>query len=167
VGIATISLLLAFYRNNIYNKTKSILASCKWHMQERSIQNHLSMKLVPIFANRVCRVVSADPNGCILSFLDRSHYDFFQVAPQLYSWGWMDPVPDSLLLRKSSNARNRTRALWICSQEPWPLDYRGIIEKEHLIITLLHGHMTIEVLTTVNTKMWQHIMWQLGTNIPK
>jgi hypothetical protein len=31
-------------------------------------------------------VVSAtDPPGCILGFLDRSHYYFFQVAPQLYS----------------------------------------------------------------------------------
>jgi hypothetical protein len=35
---------------------------------------------------------------------------FFQVAPQLYSRGWVDPVPDPLLLRKSGSAGNRTRA---------------------------------------------------------
>jgi hypothetical protein len=41
-------------------------------------------KLVPTFAERVCRVVSAtDPHDRILGFLDRSRYYFFQVAPQL------------------------------------------------------------------------------------
>jgi hypothetical protein len=46
----------------------------------------------------------------ILGLLDRSRYFFFQVAPQLYSRGLVDPVPDPLLLRKSGSARNRTRA---------------------------------------------------------
>jgi hypothetical protein len=33
-----------------------------------------------------CHVVSVtDPYCCILGFLDRSRYFFFQVAPQLYS----------------------------------------------------------------------------------
>jgi hypothetical protein len=40
-----------------------------------------------------------------------------QVAPQLSLRGWVDPVPDPLLLRKSGSAGNRTRDLWICSQE--------------------------------------------------
>jgi hypothetical protein len=62
------------------------------------------------FANRGCDVVSVtDPYGRILGFLDRSRYFFFQVAPQFYSWGWLDPVPDPLLLRKSGNAGNRIR----------------------------------------------------------
>jgi hypothetical protein len=34
-----------------------------------------------------------------LGFLDRSRYFLFQVAPQLSSRGWVDPVPDPLLLR--------------------------------------------------------------------
>jgi hypothetical protein len=33
----------------------------------------------------------------------------FQVAPQLYSRGWVDPVPDPLILRKYGSAVNRTR----------------------------------------------------------
>jgi hypothetical protein len=33
----------------------------------------------------------------------------FQVAPQLHWRGWMDPVPDLLLVRKSGSAGNRTR----------------------------------------------------------
>jgi hypothetical protein len=78
------------------------------------------------FADRGCRVVSAtDPYGRILGFLDRSRYYFFQVVPQLYSRGWVDPVPDPLLLRKSGSAGNRIRNLWICSQKLWPLDHRG------------------------------------------
>jgi hypothetical protein len=44
----------------------------------------------------------------ILEFLDRSRYFFFQVAPRLYSRGWVDPVPDPLLLRESGSAGNRT-----------------------------------------------------------
>jgi hypothetical protein len=45
-------------------------------------------KLVPIFVDRGCHVVSVtDPYGRILRFLDRSRYFSFQVAPQLYSRG--------------------------------------------------------------------------------
>jgi hypothetical protein len=49
-----------------------------------------------------------DPYGNILGFLHRSRYFSFQVAPQLYSRGCVDPVPDPLLLRKSGGAGNRT-----------------------------------------------------------
>jgi hypothetical protein len=68
----------------------------------------LSAVLVPIFADRKCHVVSVtDPYSRILGFLD--HYYLFQIALQLYSRGWVDPVPDPLLLRKSGSAGNRTR----------------------------------------------------------
>jgi hypothetical protein len=67
-------------------------------------------KLVPTFADRGCHVVSVtDPYGHILGFLDRWLYFFFPVAPQLFSRGWVDLVPNPLLLRKSGNAGNRTR----------------------------------------------------------
>jgi hypothetical protein len=63
---------------------------------------------------------AADPYGRDLGVLDRSRYSFFQVAPQLYSRGCVDPVPDPLLLRKypvpdplllgkSRSAGNRSR----------------------------------------------------------
>jgi hypothetical protein len=71
---------------------------------------HLSAKLVPTSADRKCHVVSVtNPYGRNLGFLDQSRYFFFQVAPQLYSRGWVVPVPDPLLLRKSGSAGNRTR----------------------------------------------------------
>jgi hypothetical protein len=70
----------------------------------------LSGKLVPTFVDRGCHVLSVTYPYCrILDFLDRSCYFFFQVAPQLYSRGWVDPVPDPLLLKKSGSAGNRTR----------------------------------------------------------
>jgi hypothetical protein len=65
------------------------------------------------------------PMAVNLGFLDRRRYFFIQVAPQLSSRGWVDPVPDTLLVRKSSSAGNRTRDLCICSQKLWPLDQRG------------------------------------------
>jgi hypothetical protein len=69
--------------------------------------------LVPTFAGRGCHVIGVtDPYGRILGFLDRSRYFFFQVTPQLYSRGWVDPVPDRLLVRKSGSA----------GIEPGPLD---------------------------------------------
>jgi hypothetical protein len=60
-----------------------------------------------------------------LCFLDRSRYFFFQAAPHLSTRGWEDSVSDPILLRKSGSAVNRTRDLWICSHEFWPLDHRG------------------------------------------
>jgi hypothetical protein len=76
----------------------------------RPNDRRLLTKLVPTCADRGCHVVSVkDPYGRIPGFLDRSRYFFFQVAPELYSRGWMDPAPDILLLRKSGSAENRTR----------------------------------------------------------
>jgi hypothetical protein len=70
----------------------------------------LSAKLVPAFEDRRCHVVGVtDAYGRILEFLDRNRDFVFQVAPQLYSRSWVDPVPDSLLLRKSGSAGNCTR----------------------------------------------------------
>jgi hypothetical protein len=35
-----------------------------------------------------------DPYGRVLGFLGRSRYFFFQVAPQSYSRGRVDPIPE-------------------------------------------------------------------------
>jgi hypothetical protein len=61
------------------------------------------------------------PTAVNLCFLDRSRYFFIQVAPQLSSRGWVDPVR----LKKTGRAGNRTRDLWICSQKLWQLQHRG------------------------------------------
>jgi hypothetical protein len=81
----------------------------------------LSAKLVRTFVDRECHVVSVtDPYCRILGFLNRRRYFFFQVAPHLYSRGWVDPSSRPTTSQKI----NRTRDLWICSQELWPLDHR-------------------------------------------
>jgi hypothetical protein len=87
-------------------QTNSMASVCK-----RTIPSEhcLSPKLVPTLADRGCHVIRVtDPYGRIIEFLGRSRHFFFQVASQLYSRGWVDPVPDRLLLRKSGRAGNRT-----------------------------------------------------------
>jgi hypothetical protein len=81
--------------------------------------------LVPTFVDReVSRGQRGGSTTVVnLSFLDRSYFSF--KWPLIYSHnGWVDPVPD-LLLFKSGSAGNRTRDLWVCSQEIWPIDHRG------------------------------------------
>jgi hypothetical protein len=96
----------------IQGSLKRKLNSVPW-VHERTIPTErllLLAKLVPTFADRGCHVVNVtNPYGRILGFLDWSRYVFFQVAPQLYSRGWVDPVSDPLLLRKCGSAGNRTR----------------------------------------------------------
>jgi hypothetical protein len=70
---------------------------------------------------------------------------FFQVVPHLSSWGWVNPVPDPLLLRKSGSAENRTQDLWVCSQE---LDHRTT---EAVYVCTLHPFLSSSCCTTMMT----------------
>jgi hypothetical protein len=73
-----------------------------------------------------------------LSFLDRSRYFSFKYLPIYPHKGWVDPVSDPLLFRKSGSVGNRTRDLWVCSQEVWLLDYRsGHFEDQPIIFITL------------------------------
>jgi hypothetical protein len=49
------------------------------------------------------------PTAVFSDFSTGAAIFFFQVAVKLYSRGWVDPVPDPLLLRKSGSAGNRTQ----------------------------------------------------------
>jgi hypothetical protein len=84
-------------------------------------------KLVPTFADRgVSRGQrGGSPMVVNLSFLDRSRYFSFEQLLIYPHKGWVDPVPDQLLLRKSGSVGYRTRDLGVCSQDVWPLDHRG------------------------------------------
>jgi hypothetical protein len=69
----------------------------------------LSANLMPTFSERGCCVVRTTYSySRILGFIFQSCYFFFQVAPQLYSQGWVDTVPDPLL-RKSGSVGNQTQ----------------------------------------------------------
>jgi hypothetical protein len=79
----------------------------------RPTDRRLSAKLMSNFADGECHVDSVtNPYGRNLGFLDPSLYFFFQVAPQLYSRGCVDPVPDPL----------RLKSLVALGIEPEPLD---------------------------------------------
>jgi hypothetical protein len=107
------------------NCTDQAPAAYRWSLCQR-----LRIEVVTWSAWRVA--------AAVFGFLDRNRYFLFQVASQLYSWGWVDPVPDPLLLGKSSRAGNRTRELWSCSQELWSLDHRGL-EMSILIASFERG----------------------------
>jgi hypothetical protein len=109
---ANVCLILQFSPNS-YQPIKTPWSQSASELY-RPRDRRLSAKLVPTFEDRGCRVVSAtDPHDRILGFLDRSRYYFFQIAPHVYSRGWVDPVPDPLLLRKCGSARNLIRDPWI------------------------------------------------------
>jgi hypothetical protein len=88
-------------------KTITKLNSLAWVLEGTIPTERLPLvgKVSAPFADTECHVVSVtDPYNRILDFLGRSRYYFFQVAPQLYSRGRVDPSPDPLLLRKSGSA---------------------------------------------------------------
>jgi hypothetical protein len=92
--------------------------------------------LVPTFVDRgVSRCQrGGSPTVVNLSFLDGSSYFSFNwllIYPHMV---WVDPVEGSLLLRKSSSAGNRTRDLWVSSQELWLLDHRS---GHHLVLHII------------------------------
>jgi hypothetical protein len=74
----------------------------------------LSAKLVPTSADRGCRVVSAtySLSAAFSDLYTWNRYFFFHVASHLYSRGWMDLIPDTLLPENLIAPRI----------EPWPLD---------------------------------------------
>jgi hypothetical protein len=102
------------------------------------------------------------PTAVNLGFLDRSRYFSFQVAPQLFSRCWVDRVPDPLLLRKPGRAGNRTRNLWICSQELWPLDGRGglyilLLNEIYLLQYVLVFNENVKFYLGLKVKFWSKI----------
>jgi hypothetical protein len=132
----------------------------------RPSDRHLPAKLVPSFADRGCHVVSVtDPYGRILNFLDRSRYFLFQVAPQLYSRGWVDPVPDPLRLRTFGSAGNRTRDLWICSQELLPLYHRGGFFSSCNDV-FWKGNKTMQARTSLSLHSFLWIVERPSTSLP-
>jgi hypothetical protein len=72
----------------------------------------LSAKWLPTFNFCGCKVPRNQRDGSLRPYSRFSRQEpllFYQVAPQLYSRNWVDPVPDPLLFF-SGSAGNRTRA---------------------------------------------------------
>jgi uncharacterized protein YueI len=66
-------------------------------------------------------VSMTDPYGRILAFLDRSHYFFFQVAPQLYSRSeivssWTQATEFSLVLSSETKMQlHQMKPIQLCA----------------------------------------------------
>jgi hypothetical protein len=75
----------------------------------RLSDRRLLAKWLPTFADKGCHVVSVTSLWPYSWFSRQKPLLFYQVAPRLYSRGWVDPVPNPLLFFFGS-AGNRTRA---------------------------------------------------------
>jgi hypothetical protein len=73
----------------------------------RANKRRLSAKLVQTFADRRRHVVSVTSLGPYSRFSRPEPILFLPRTTQLYSRGWVDPVPDPLSFRKSGSAGNR------------------------------------------------------------
>jgi hypothetical protein len=73
--------------------------------------------LVPTSADKgvSCGQRGRSPTVIYLSFLDQSRYYSFKYLLIYPHKGWVEPVPDPLILRKSGSAGNRTRDLCVSS----------------------------------------------------
>jgi hypothetical protein len=72
------------------------------------------------------------PTVVNLGFLDRSPYFFFQVAPQLSSQGWVDPVSDPLLLKNLQALRIEPRTTGSVARNSYHYTKR---EEGHFYVT--------------------------------
>jgi hypothetical protein len=91
------------------------LAKIKYKLRGLSPRAKYTDRATAVCRRSSCQLLQIDcatwsawriPYGRIIGFLDRSRYFFFQVAFQMYSRGWVDPVPDPLLLITSGSAGN-------------------------------------------------------------
>jgi hypothetical protein len=96
------------------NYTYRATAAC-----QRSQYQHLVVEGVAWSAQRTHKTVN-------LGFIDGSSYFFIQVTPQLSLRGWVHPVTNTPLFRKSNGVGNRTRNIRKSNQAlqvKWSLVY--------------------------------------------
>jgi hypothetical protein len=106
------------------SSVRKILGILRGLSPRENCNRHFSAKFCQILRTEGVAWSAQRISKAFLSVFYRNRYYFFPVA-QLYSRGWLVPVPDPLLLRKPDSAGNRTWDLLICSQELWPLNQRG------------------------------------------
>jgi hypothetical protein len=139
-----------------YQKLNSVAFSPQANYTDRATATRQQSKFQLLRIEGVEWSAQRIPTAVDFGFLDRSLYFSIQVASQLSSRGWVVPVPDPLLLRKSGRAGNRTRNLRICSQELWPLDHRG---------GRIHYHPTVYILDTDSPLLWAWVRIRLLTPV--
>jgi hypothetical protein len=112
----------------------------------RQSDRRLSAKWLPTFAERGCHVVSVtDPYGRILGFSRQDPLLFYQIAPQLYSRGWVHPVPDPLLFssitehpqNRQRSAPNGTYPTSYTTQSPAPQQNSVLADTNHTALLFI------------------------------
>jgi hypothetical protein len=104
--VVPLTCLLVYFLKRLLKKTPWPESASELYQPS---DHRLSAKILPTFADSGCHVAR---DGSLRPYSRLSRQEpllFYQVAPQLYSRGWVDHVPDPLLLRKSGSAWNRTR----------------------------------------------------------
>jgi hypothetical protein len=82
-----------------------LITNCGFYSARKLYRPRVSRLSARLVACIGCRVVTAaGPTPVNLGYLERNHYYFFEVSPQLSSRSWVDPVPNQPLLRKSGSA---------------------------------------------------------------
>jgi hypothetical protein len=104
----------SFDNVHIHMSSESIKKISMVWVRERTIPTERPPPVGEVIAN-FCgqRVQRGQRDGSLTPYSRFSRQEpllFYQVAPQLYSRGWVDPVPDKLLFFFSGSAGNRTRA---------------------------------------------------------
>jgi hypothetical protein len=100
VGHEVTNFVLLYLNSMAWVRKKTILTEQPL-LVGKVIAKHLRIESATWSARRIPTAVSR--------FSRQEPLLLYQVAPQLYSWGWVDPVPDPLLFFPGS-AGNRTRA---------------------------------------------------------
>jgi hypothetical protein len=97
------------YQTNNNNNSVGLVRERIILSERPAVVSEVSAKCFAVRGRRVLN--AANPYSRILGFPDRTSYSLFQVAPQFYTLGWVDPRsrPDQLLFRKCGSAGNRTR----------------------------------------------------------
>jgi hypothetical protein len=121
-----VAYILAYSPILVTTKKKNSVASVGERTIYRPSDRRLSAQLVPTFEDRECHVVSVtNPYGTILGFLDRSSYFFFQVAPQLYSRGWVAPFQTHYFSENLEVPGIEPGTSGSVARNSRPLDHRG------------------------------------------
>jgi hypothetical protein len=129
-----------------YNKINPVALVCKQTLptERHPLVGTFECQLLRIEG---CRVVSVMGSHCCYSRFSRVESLFvIHVALSCPHKAERNPIPDILLLTTFRSAWNRTRDLWVCSQELRTLDHRGacvVTEPYTCCFGLLHLRMQL------------------------
>jgi hypothetical protein len=113
------------------------------------------------------RVPRGQRDGSLLPYSRFSRQEpllFYQVAPQLYSRGWVDHVPDPLLFFPLVVPWIEPGPPDLCSPELWPLDHRGGRKVMHFVLKRRSDICWLALETCRKVRIMKHFVRALLEN---